>query len=159
MLIEMPYSLSGKIFRSPMPFSRFDKVDVWSSFIEQSIDLVVVLTEQQEYLVYAGKDLPAFYRSQGMEVLHIPVPDFGIPDDLDSWQDGLEAVESAAESGKNVVIHCLAGIGRTGTFLACLAKEKMALEGMDAIRWVRNSVQGAMENSYQEDFVINYQRD
>ena len=142
-----------------MPFSRFDKVDVWSSFIEQSIDLVVVLTEQQEYLVYAGKDLPAFYRSQGMEVLHIPVPDFGIPDDLDSWQDGLEAVVLAAESGKNVVIHCLAGIGRTGTFLACLAKEKMALDGMDAIRWVRNSVQGAMENSYQEDFVINYQRD
>ena len=142
-----------------MPFSRFDKVDVWSSFIEQSIDLVVVLTEQQEYLVYAGKDLPAFYRSQGMEVLHIPVPDFGIPDDLDSWQDGLEAVVSAAESGKNVVIHCLAGIGRTGTFLACLAKEKMALDGMDAIRWVRNSVQGAMENSYQEDFVINYQWD
>jgi protein-tyrosine phosphatase len=159
MLIEMPYSLSGKIFRSPMPFSRFDKVDVWSSFIEQSIDLVVVLTEQQEYLVYAGKDLPAFYRSQGMKVLHIPVPDFGIPDDLDSWQDGLEAVVLAAESGKNVVIHCLAGIGRTGTFLACLAKEKMALEGMDAIRWVRNSVQGAMENSYQEDFVINYQWD
>ncbi len=159
MLIDMPYSLSGKIFRSPMPFSRFDKVDVWSSFIEQSIDLVVVLTEQQEYLVYAGKDLPAFYRSQGMEVLHIPVPDFGIPDDLDSWQDGLEAVVSAAESGKNVVIHCLAGIGRTGTFLACLAKEKMALDGMDAIRWVRNSVQGAMENSYQEDFVINYQWD
>ncbi len=159
MLIEMPYSLSGKIFRSPMPFSRFDKVDVWSSFIEQSIDLVVVLTEQQEYLVYAGKDLPAFYRSQGMEVLHIPVPDFGIPDDLDSWQDGLEAVVLAAESGKNVVIHCLAGIGRTGTFLACLAKEKMALDGMDAIRWVRNSVQGAMENSYQEDFVINYQWD
>jgi protein-tyrosine phosphatase len=159
MLIEMPYFLSGKIFRSPMPFSRFDKVDVWSSFIEQSIDLVVVLTEQQEYLVYAGKDLPAFYRSQGMKVLHIPVPDFGIPDDLDSWQDGLEAVASAAESGKNVVIHCLAGIGRTGTFLACLAKEKMALEGMDAIRWVRNSVQGAMENSYQEDFVINYQWD
>ena len=142
-----------------MPFSRFDKVDVWSSFIEQSIDLVVVLTEQQEYLVYAGKDLPAFYRSQGMEVLHIPVPDFGIPDDLDSWQDGLEAVVLAAESGKNVVIHCLAGIGRTGTFLACLAKEKMALDGMDAIRWVRNSVQGAMENSYQEDFVINYQWD
>jgi len=157
MLIELPYSLPGKIFRSPMPFSRCDNVGVWSSFQEQEIDLVVVLTEQQEYLVFAGKDLPAFYRSHGMEALHIPVPDLGIPADLEGWQDGLEAVESAAQSGKNVVIHCLAGIGRTGTFLACLAKQIMKLEGMDAIHWVRDSVQGAMENSDQETFVINYQ--
>jgi protein-tyrosine phosphatase len=159
MLIELPYSLPGKIFRSPMPFSRFDKVDVWSSFREQEVKLVVVLTEKQEYLVFAGKDLPAFYRSHGMETLHIPVPDFGVPLDLESWQNGLEAVKSAAENGKNVVIHCLAGIGRTGTFLACLAKEKMDLDGIDAIHWVRDSVQGAMENSYQEEFVINYQWD
>ena len=142
-----------------MPFSRFDEVDVWSSYLEQEVDLVVVLTEQQEYVVYAGKDLPAFYRSQGMETLHIPVPDFGVPDDLESWQKGLDAVLAAAESGRNVVVHCLAGIGRTGTFLACLAKEKMDLDGMDAIRWVRDSIRGAMENSYQEEFVINYQRD
>lgn len=159
MLIELPYSLPGKIFRSPMPFSLFDNGGVWFSFLEHKIDLVVVLTEQQEYLVYAGKDLPAFYLSHGMQALHIPVPDFGIPVDLESWQDGLEAVVSAAESGKSVVIHCLAGIGRTGTFLACLAKGIMELEGIDAIRWVRDSVQGAMENSDQEEFVINYQWD
>lgn len=157
MLIKLPFLQPGNIYRSPMPYSRFDTEDVWTSFLENEVDLVVVLTEQQEYLVYAGKDLPAFYRSNGMDALHIPVPDFGIPDDLESWQDGLEAVVSAAESGKNVVIHCLAGIGRTGTFLACLAKGVMDLDGMDAIRWVRESVQGAMENSYQEDFVINYQ--
>jgi len=139
-----------------MPFSRFDKKDVWPSFKEQEIDLVVVLTEQQEYLVYAGKDLPAYYRSQGLDTLHIPVPDFGIPDDLEKWQEGLDTVVSAAVKGKNVVVHCLAGIGRTGTFLACLAKEKMDLEGKDAINWVRDSVPGAMENSFQENFVINY---
>ena len=157
MLIELPFSLPGKIFRSPMPFSRFDKVGVWSSFIEKEIDLVVILTEQQEYLVYAGKDLPVFYRSNGMETLHVPVPDFGIPEDLVGWQAGLDEVVSAAKSGKNVVVHCLAGIGRTGIFLACLAKEHLDMEGQDAISWVRESVTGAMENLRQEDFVINYQ--
>jgi len=159
MFIELPYSQPGKIFRSPMPFSKFDRQDVWSSFLENKIDLVVVLTEQQEYLVYAGRDLPAFYSSNGMEVLHIPVPDFGIPEDLELWGDGLKTVIEAARNGKNVVVHCLAGIGRTGTFLACLAKENLGLESWDAIRWVRESVTGAMESQQQEHFVVNYQSD
>jgi len=157
MLIELPFSMPGKIFRSPMPFSRFDKQEVWPSYLDEEIGLVVILTEQQEYLVYAGKDLPVFYRSNDIETLHVPVPDFGIPEDLVGWQAGLDEAVSAAKSGKNVVIHCLAGIGRTGIFLACLAKEHLGLEGQDAISWVRESVTGAMENRQQEDFVINYQ--
>jgi hypothetical protein len=47
-------------------------------------------------------------------------------------------------------------VGRTGIFLACLAKDALNLEGWDAIKWVRQSIPGAMENSYQEDFVLNY---
>lgn len=156
MFIELPFSMPGKIYRSPMPFSRYDQQNIWSSFLEEGIDLVIVLTEKQEYLVYANKDLPAFYRSNGLEVDHIPVPDFGIPEDLQSWQAGLTLVKQAAQSGKNVAVHCLAGIGRTGTFLACLAKESLGLNGEDAIDWVRESIPGAMENSYQEEFVINY---
>jgi protein-tyrosine phosphatase len=158
MLIEMPFSYPGKIFRSPMPFSNFDHSDVWSSFLDKGIDLVVVLTEKQEYLVYAQKDLPEFYRSQGMDVLHLPVPDFGIPDDLPTWEKGLKQAAGAARKGNNIVIHCLAGIGRTGTFLACLAKEDLGLEGRDAIQWVRKTLPGAMENKYQEEFVINFGR-
>ncbi|MCJ7733439.1 MAG: dual specificity protein phosphatase family protein [Anaerolineales bacterium] len=142
-----------------MPFSSFDRTDVWSAFQEEDIDLVIVLTEKQEYLVYAGMDLPAFYQSRGLESLHLPVPDFGIPEDLRDWDEALKAAIQAAQDGKNIAVHCLAGIGRTGIFMACLAKDVLGMEGEEAINWVRESVTGAMENKHQENFVINYRRE
>ena len=159
MLIKLPYSFPGRIFRSPMPFSQYDRQNVWPAILEEGIDLVVILTEKQEYLVYAKRDLPDFYQTMGLEVVHIPVPDFGIPEDTERWQAGLDRVIEAAQNGKNIVVHCLAGVGRTGTFLACLAKENLGFKGPEAIQWVRDSIPGAMENTYQEDFVINYSRD
>ena len=156
MLIELPFSLPGRIYRSPMPFSQFDRFDAWSAYQDHDIKMIVLLTEQQEYLVYAGKDLPDFYQSQGLEVMHIPVPDFGIPANSLQWDEGIKAVMDAAGNGMNVAVHCLAGLGRTGTFMACLAKRALGLSGMEAINWVRNYIPGAMENSYQEEFVLSF---
>jgi len=158
MLIKIPFEFRGNIYRSPMPFSNFDSAHVWNSYQDKDINLVLVLTEQQEYLVYARMDLPEFYRGNGLDVLHVPVPDFGVPTDLQSWENGIDKVTGAAQNGKNVAVHCLAGIGRTGTFLACIAKEVLGFEGREAIRWVRESLPGAIENRYQEDFVIGFER-
>ncbi|MCJ7716179.1 MAG: hypothetical protein MUO54_06630, partial [Anaerolineales bacterium] len=105
MLTKMPYTYPGEVYRSPMPFSLYDQLDIWQSYKEQDIDLVVILVEPQEYLVYARRDLPEFYRSHDMEVLHLPVPDFGIPTDISAWENGLRTAAHAAEDGKNVAVH------------------------------------------------------
>ena len=155
-MIELPFSQPGRIYRSPMPFSQFDRFDAWSAYQDHDVQLVVLLTEQQEYLVYAGRDLPDFYRSQGLDVLHLPVPDFGIPANSPQWDEVVQAVMEASRDGKNVAVHCLAGLGRTGTFMACLAKKILGMPGKEAINWVRDYIPGAMENAYQEEFVLSF---
>ena len=156
MLIELPFSQPGRIYRSPMPFSLYDRSDAWSAYQDHNVQLVVMLAEQQEYLVYARRDLPDFYRSQGLDVLHLPVPDFGIPTNSLHWDEGVQAVMEAARDGKNVAVHCLAGLGRTGTFMACLAKRVLGMPGLEAINWVRDYIPGALENSHQEKFVLSF---
>lgn len=157
MLTELPFQLAGKIYRSPMPFGPYSEHNrTWSAYREMAIDLVVILVEKQEYLVHAGVDLPAFYREQGLDVVHVPVPDFQVPGDREQWNQAVEYVRHHLEGGENAVVHCMAGIGRTGMFTACLARKIMGCSGQEAIDWVRRFIPGALENRQQEEFVINF---
>lgn len=49
----------------------------------------------------------------------LPVPDFGVPTD-DEAHSTLDRLVTRLGDGDGVVIHCAAGIGRSGTFAAAL---------------------------------------
>lgn len=69
-----------------------------------------------------------------------------------------EAVDQAmklAREGKSIAVHCSAGIGRTGLFLAELAKRAVGLDGERALYWVRLYVPGAVETEGQRGRVVN----
>jgi len=156
-LTEFPFGYPGKIFRSPMPFGPYDRFSkIWPAYQQQNVSAVVVLVEPQEFVVRAGRDLPAFYRSVNIDVIHIPIQDFQVPKDLTVFMEAIDLVDTHAKNGKNIAVHCMAGIGRTGLFLACLAKNHLNLRGQEAIDWVRILIPGALENLIQEEFVIEF---
>ncbi|MEA2071210.1 MAG: protein-tyrosine phosphatase family protein, partial [Asgard group archaeon] len=57
-----------------------------------------------------------------------------------------------------ILIHCLAGCGRTGLMLAVAERFIYGSSAEKAIRKVRQSRPCAIENSIQEEFVRNYKR-
>ena len=152
-MIELPFGLTGRVFRSPMPFRAGDtQGDIFRQYLEQQISVVVVLVDDAECLARSGRKLRQFYESNGLEVIHLPIPDFDVPTQ-ETLSAAVTAAQARASSGKNVAVHCFAGYGRTGMFLACLARQVLGLSANEAIEWVRSYVPSAIEVQEQVEVV------
>jgi protein-tyrosine phosphatase len=154
---ELPLNLPGRVYRSAMPYNFIYDAEgaVYEAYRKAGIDAVVLLTDDQETLAKAGKNLREMYLQDGLEVIYLPVEDFGTPD-VAALQDAVGQTAAAAQNGKNIAIHCSAGKGRTGSFAACLAGEVLGLSGDEAISWVRQYVPGSVETPGQIEMVRSY---
>ncbi len=151
---EFPLKLPGRIFGSPMPFSIYDpEGESLRRFKKEGVSVVVVLTEEEKYLLRARRDLKSIYREEGFQVIEVPAPDFDVPSKTDLL-NAVNKVIELARAGRNVAVHCHAGIGRTGMFAAFLAKKVLGLTGEEAVRWTRRFIPGAIEAEAQRRMVL-----
>ena len=152
-LTELPFRFPGRIFRSPMPFGPYDfHGEVYDRFCEEQIAVIVLLASDEECLYKTGCDLRALYLKEGFQVLYLPIPDFGVPTQ-DDLEQAVQHTITYAQAGQHIVIHCSGGIGRTGLFTACLAKQCLGLSGAEALQWVRHNIPGAVETPEQQRLV------
>lgn len=156
---ELPFGLPGKAYRSPTPGSKmFDPEDrVFGLYKQAHIDVVVVLNPIEEHLRHTGRELLPRYEQAGIQVIYEPVPDFSAPP-YGKWDASLEQVGELLRQGKNVAIHCHAGVGRTGIFAACLAQDLLGLSPADAIAWVRHYIPFAIDTKLQQQYVFAHRR-
>jgi protein-tyrosine phosphatase len=95
-------------------------------------------------------------RMQGMEFTSFPIPDRQIPKPEVKWGEVLERVARVLLSGKNVLVHCRQGIGRSGLAAACLlVKNGMspgaAVESVSAARGA-----SIPDTAEQRDWIDHY---
>ena len=153
-LTELPFGLPGRVFRSPMPFGQYDlHGEVYDRFCEEQIAVIVLLASDEECLHKTGCNLRALYLKAGFQVLYLPIPDFSVPakDDL---AQAVQDTITHAQAGHHIVIHCSAGIGRTGLFTAYLVKRCLDLSGAEALQWVRRYIPHAVETPEQQRLVL-----
>ena len=152
-LTELPSIFPGQIFRSAMPYSSYDpEGELIPAYKINDISLIVVLASDDECIRVTGRNLRAEYKYEGLEVIYLPIPDFGVPDMVEI-RESISLVLSNLKSGEGVAIHCHAGVGRTGMYAACLAKIGMQYSSDEALGWVRRFLPGAVEVQEQEQLV------
>lgn len=154
-LTPLPFNTPGKVFRSPMPFGYFDYGETLiDEYMAAGINVVVMLVSDAEANDRARRPLREVYAENGFEVIHFPIVDFDIPRSPKTMDIPLKAAISAVEGGKNIVVHCYAGLGRAGMFLGVMARRLMEMEGAEAIEWLRGFVPGAVQTQGQARVVI-----
>ncbi|HTR26675.1 MAG TPA: dual specificity protein phosphatase family protein [Terriglobales bacterium] len=94
-----------------------DEIAAWRS---EDVNTVLSLLTAQEQRDLDLQDEAKEVKLKGMRFLSLPIPDREVPRAESDVRAAVEKLDADLSSGKNVVIHCRQGIGRTGLVGACL---------------------------------------
>jgi protein-tyrosine phosphatase len=122
------------------------------------VGAIISLLEDHELrtlgIEHYREDLRSF---RSFELRALPIPDGGVPQDLDAVRSLVGWILERLGDGTHVAVHCRGGLGRSGLVAAC------CLFGVGvgpevAIREVRVARPGALETAAQEAFVGEFAR-
>lgn len=140
-----------------MPRGRYDTEDlVYNAWREFQIDFVVSLTPESEYIEKSGETQFPQMGELGFNIIHLPIIDRGIIS-VDEIEGIVSIVIQKLVAGHNTVVHCSAGIGRTGIILACILSSMHKWTASESINFL-NSLTPSIgpENKQQVELVNSY---
>ena len=137
--LALPAPATGTIWLHAMP----GRLEPWASFLAESqrvrLTLLVCLTPRHELQSLSpAYDAALRHGELPMRWLHMPMRDFGLAGDVERFRDGIEHIARDVTAGGVALLHCAAGIGRTGTAAACLLK-RLGLPRDQALQRVRDA--------------------
>jgi protein-tyrosine phosphatase len=110
----------------------------------------VTLIEDHEFRLLGVTELPRLAAAANLIWHHLPIIDGAAPGSRfeRGWRDAGPALHRQLAAGHRIAVHCLAGLGRSGTIAVRLLMEQgMAFDA--ALDRVRQARPGAVESEEQ----------
>ncbi|MGB9198378.1 MAG: dual specificity protein phosphatase family protein [Terriglobales bacterium] len=111
---------AGKLALSARPRGGDWLGDDVANWRRAGIDTVLSLLTSEEERELDLRNEAREVREKGMRFLSLPIPDRDVPKADSEVRATVEKLDTDLSSGKNVIIHCRQGVGRSGLVAACL---------------------------------------
>jgi protein-tyrosine phosphatase len=129
--------IKGKIAASWWPDSK-----LFEKFKNEGISVVINCSEFDN-----RKDIPNWFIYH-----HFDVPDYGVPS-MGQIQQFLTISNLYLQQNKSIVVHCVAGCGRTAQFIiAWAAYHDFIPQNADPVDWIRKYRPCSLETREQKNF-------
>ena len=150
--------LHGKIAKKPTNFSWFIEETLAGSGMPTTYDeLEWVLKQGVKSIVTMTENALPESWVEDVNYLHVPTTDL-TPPDMDKIDTAVDFIHSRINNKEPVMVHCAAGMGRTGTVLACYLVKYQKYSAKDAIEKVRTERPGSIQSEVQELAIQFYEK-
>jgi len=148
----------GTVTGRPDNFSWIIENKLAGSAIPTSIDEVRWAIDQGIKSIITIREEPLSDKWIGdVKYLHIMSNDMGVPE-FDNLVQAIDFIHQRITNHEPVLVHCLAGLGRTGTILACYLIKYQNMSAEEATQKVREERPGSIQSYPQEEIIFRFEK-
>lgn len=124
MFRKLQTNTQGILYLHSMPGRRNEVLEqVWAAVEANQIVSIVCLASADEIAKKSPDYATAIAEGRvPAERICFPIPDYGIPKDIEAFYALARETAERLKSGDNLLVHCAGGFGRTGMFAGCVLK-------------------------------------
>ena len=142
----------------PDRFSWVIKNKLAGSALPQSIGAVQwVISQGIKSIVTIREEPLADEWIKHVNYLHIMSNDMGVPE-FDDLIHAVDFIHRRITNNEFVLVHCLAGLGRTGTVLACYLVKYQNMTADEATQKVREERPGSIQSYPQDEIIFRFEK-
>ena len=146
----------GTVTGKPDNFSWLIDNKLAGSAIPTSMDEVQWVIDQGVKSIVSVREEPLDSDwTNNVNYLHVHSNDMSVPE-FDDLVKAVDFIHNRITNNEPAMVHCLAGLGRTGTILACYLIKYQKMSAEKAIQKIREERPGSIQSFPQEEIIFQF---